>query len=263
MGQEPPRDNSRLPWFPFYFWDWESSLRVRQMGPTARAYYFHLLGFQFAEGSLPSDRESLKRILLMPDDPGGQVDREAALTQVLECFQPDDNGRLRNARMEVIRSHQIAAHRAKSIAGKAGRMKQLGAEPGQSPDGPGALSGQSPADADADANADTNADASKTDVRSNARKNDGALAHEDLAAVMWALGDVIPAALSKDAKALLRLAGGNGAELCRVISQFQVNDKMRRPLAVLTSVVKEHFSGPITEARKSGASAMAAGRRVQ
>jgi hypothetical protein len=103
------------------------------MGPVARTYLFTLLAIQFQEGSIPSDREILKMLLLMPQDPGGSFDQEAVLEQVLQCFEPDGTGRLKNPRMDEIRGNQLDLAKAKSMGGRAGRNKQLQALPGESP----------------------------------------------------------------------------------------------------------------------------------
>lgn len=123
-----------LPWFPFYGWDWFSSMRVRMMGPVARAYYLELLRTQWDEGSIPQlapacqecrnlkrdmcDKcrsarlEPVKRLLQMPQERTYEglvdgLDYDAILLQVLTAFIPDGKG-LVNQKLKRIREEQLA-----------------------------------------------------------------------------------------------------------------------------------------------------------
>lgn len=119
----------RLPWFPFYLNDWETDQKVRLMGPVARSFFLALLIAQWREGSIPPDRGTLRRLLVMPADPrifvptippgsgdaddDDLLDYEAILDQVLDCFRPDRNGGLQNAGLESIRAEQINTHESR------------------------------------------------------------------------------------------------------------------------------------------------------
>lgn len=126
--------SDKLPWLPFYISDWENDRRVRAMGPVARSYYLTLLICQWREGSLPADRKTLQRLLVLPCDPLRSdlqlslnsdphqrmdgIDHDAVLDQVLECFDLTDAGVFVNARLNSIREQQLRVVEAKSRGGK-------------------------------------------------------------------------------------------------------------------------------------------------
>lgn len=149
-------DAAKLPYFPFYLNDWETSSTVKAMGPVARYYYLHLLMHQWREGFIPADRTQLKRLLVIPKDPLIKdatvpssslfpwmetkeidlLDHDAILAQVLQNFKSNGRGRLQNPRLEIIRRAHLCKSAVFSASGKRGRMKQLAglarAWPGQS-----------------------------------------------------------------------------------------------------------------------------------
>lgn len=123
---------NRLPWFPFYHVDFETSPRVKQMGPVARCYYLTLLSHQWQEGSIPEDRQAISRILNMPDDRLSNgyleyltdtvhepyLDLKSTLDMVLACFKSNGRGRLVNERMEIVRRYHANVHAAQSKGAK-------------------------------------------------------------------------------------------------------------------------------------------------
>lgn len=132
-----------LSWFPFYTRDWALDIKVRLMGPVARAYYAELLRTQWEEGSIPDDRDAIRKLLTMPMDPreyvpgyGGApdgeerdrdmdtLDYETILSQVLECFELDGKGGLQNRKLNSIRLEQIKRFESKKKASLAGNRKR-------------------------------------------------------------------------------------------------------------------------------------------
>lgn len=114
-----------LPWFPFYCVDWCSSLRVRTMGPVARAFYLELLRTQWEQGSIPADVETICRILAMPSDPGqGELDYVRIVKQVLECFVPAGDGRLINPKLYHVRQEQEKLLHSRSAGAAATNAKR-------------------------------------------------------------------------------------------------------------------------------------------
>lgn len=114
-----------LPWFPFYCIDWFNSLRVRTMGPVARAFYLELLRTQWEQGSIPADVESICRILVMPTDPGqGDLDYPRIVKQVLQCFVPMGDGRLINPKLYHVRQEQEKLLRSRSAGAAATNSKR-------------------------------------------------------------------------------------------------------------------------------------------
>jgi uncharacterized protein YdaU (DUF1376 family) len=122
---------SNLPWFPFYLNDWETDAKVRLMGPVTRSFFLVFLMHQWREGAIPADRKILRLLLLMPSDPtvtreqaGSRledfVDYDAVLDQVLQCFTPNENGGLINARLESIRAGCDQKRKKSSIGGQRG-----------------------------------------------------------------------------------------------------------------------------------------------
>lgn len=142
--------SEKLPFLPFYVNDWETDEKVRSMGPATRGYYLALLIMQWREGSIPSDRRELKRLLQFPRDPmvlapgvmpegytpvdyendSEYIDLDAILKQCLSCFSPNGNkARLVNPKLELVRKRHLGIRRAKSEGGKVGRLSQLQSMP--------------------------------------------------------------------------------------------------------------------------------------
>jgi hypothetical protein len=135
-------NGSKLPFLPFYLNDWETDEKVRRMGPACRYFYLHFLMCQWREGSIPSDRRELLRMLRFPCDyfvdgvveslcsdplnggPDDWLDMDAALGSVLECFEPDGDGRLVNRRLESLRKYHLGLKKAFSNgANKTNKIK--------------------------------------------------------------------------------------------------------------------------------------------
>src|SRR5579863_4532964 len=124
------------------------------MGPVARCYYMTLLAQQWQEGSIPSDRTEVERLLIMPSDYQEEgyvngagpkaIDLKATIDKVLACFEPNGKGGLVNKRMEVIRRYHNNIRKAKSEGGKNGRMRQIQSKPGHTPGIPRTKNGDTP-----------------------------------------------------------------------------------------------------------------------
>ena len=118
----------KLPWMPFFGSDFYHDEAVRLMSLEEEAVYMRLLWWQWREGSLPADPEHMAKLA------GASVS-----AQVMGRFPVtrDADGRRRNPRLDEIRRDQLALIEARSLAGKAGRAKQIRtkrqARPGQSP----------------------------------------------------------------------------------------------------------------------------------
>jgi uncharacterized protein YdaU (DUF1376 family) len=113
----PPRKRKRNPRqgkppaFQFYPADWLSDLRVAAMTWEERGVYIHLLAYCWREGRIPTDPETLGRVLMM--DPA----RVASLwVAIAPCFDADG----RNPRLSRERRAQDEYHKSQSANGKRG-----------------------------------------------------------------------------------------------------------------------------------------------
>ena len=103
------------PAFQFYARDWLADARVQMMTLAQRGAYIHLLAFAWAEDGLPDDPDALARLL--------GVTREhfdAELWPALEpCWQRRGR-KLRNPRLEEVRSDLETYRQSRSEAGRRG-----------------------------------------------------------------------------------------------------------------------------------------------
>lgn len=136
-------DSARLHWMKFYLDDWATSLKVRMMGPIARAWYWELLMLQWREGYVSDSDQSLMRYLLqMPRDPShlqqpiadDSNDYPAILRQVKECFRELNQGKLVNDKLHLIRNQTLAEFKAKSVGAQRANAKRWLTESVSSPD---------------------------------------------------------------------------------------------------------------------------------
>jgi uncharacterized protein YdaU (DUF1376 family) len=107
--------NAKTPAFQFYaenFLGGTADMSAEEVG-----IYIRLLCHQWHRGGLPDDD---KKLLLLS---GG---KRAALTEVKKKFFPDEDGLLKNRRLEATREEQKRYREAKSIAGKSGNKKRWG-----------------------------------------------------------------------------------------------------------------------------------------
>lgn len=111
-------DDLLLPWFPFYYADFEFGETVSLASYGGQIAYVKLMGRQFRKGSLPKDIRALAKLIKMP---------VRLVKQIEAAFPVCEDGRRRNPRMQVIREEQFAKHRAKVEAGRrGGRTKAKG-----------------------------------------------------------------------------------------------------------------------------------------
>jgi len=110
MNTLPPK-RKRSSWFAFYPDDFSGG--TRSMSLAGRGAFIELLGYQFANGSIPADDRTLCRITgAFPDE------WSAVKEEVLAKFEFDEDGNLVNLRMqkereerEEIRSKRVDASR--------------------------------------------------------------------------------------------------------------------------------------------------------
>ena len=132
----------KLPWFPFYFLDFHNDEKVKLMGPATRYIYIMLLSHQWQEGSLPSDRQSIQRLIdsipkdwqtqeqidamlsndLTDHQSGHLFDYDAVISQIVSCFELQ-NDRLVNKRLSEIRNRQVKTHIAREKGAEKSREK--------------------------------------------------------------------------------------------------------------------------------------------
>lgn len=115
----------RKPWFPFYAADWLCDLDVMSMTLAERGAYMHLLTIQWREGFIPNSEATVYRLLglcfgsrLIDPDNQGLFE----LTNVLNMFEvdPENPDKLKNKRLEIIRSEADTISEQRAIAGKKG-----------------------------------------------------------------------------------------------------------------------------------------------
>jgi hypothetical protein len=150
--------HNSLAWFPFYTRDWFTDVKVRLMGPVARAYFLELLRTQWDEGSIPAPApacedcqshqrdmcdkcrsaqlEPIRRLLQMPqdrcfDEMMDGLDYDGILRQVLTAFGPDGNGGLVNSKLKKVREEQEKIKASKSLGAQKANHKRWGSESDQ------------------------------------------------------------------------------------------------------------------------------------
>lgn len=103
-------------YFAFYPADWLTDERVRLMTLQQRGLYVELLCYQWREGSLPADPETLAKIL------GIQPKVFATLwdDRLAGCFSPSSASRLVNPRLENERKRAQKKHRERVSSGRKG-----------------------------------------------------------------------------------------------------------------------------------------------
>ncbi len=101
----------RLQWFPFYGDDWLLSPTVRKMTWEHRGVYLELLCWQWRDGSLPADPETLARMIGATPE---------AVLEILDAFPLVNASHRANRRLESIRKEQKSLSRKRSKAGAAG-----------------------------------------------------------------------------------------------------------------------------------------------
>ena len=105
----------KLPWFPYYLYDYEASQKVKSMTFEAEGAYHALLRSQWVNGNVPASDEGLRGCLVKPCS-------QEALEQVKACFlvnRSDPSVRF-NARLEEIRAEQEGKHKAAAVSGRKG-----------------------------------------------------------------------------------------------------------------------------------------------
>lgn len=109
-----------LQWFPFYVKDFLTDATVNLMDHAAVGVYVKLLCHQWLEGSIPSDKYTMARLLHIE-----QSAFDALWPQMEVCFvqHVEFKDRLINERMEAVRAEQQnKAERARQ-AGRKGGLK--------------------------------------------------------------------------------------------------------------------------------------------
>lgn len=91
-----------LRWMPWDVVSWMLSRRVAALSPLARGAYFELLCRQWYDGALPSDDASLCICARVSPDQWAE-----AKTSVLQFFEEDENGGLRQSRCEQEKQEAI------------------------------------------------------------------------------------------------------------------------------------------------------------
>ena len=102
--------------FFFYPADWLTDERVRLMTFEERGLYLELLCYQWREGSLPSESESLAGILGLSSDHLERIWQP----RVSACFVSNGHGRLINRRMAKVRKQAQKKHQERSASGRKG-----------------------------------------------------------------------------------------------------------------------------------------------
>ncbi len=105
-----------LVWFSFYGNDWLRDENVRLMNLAQRGAYIDLLCLEWSEGSLPTDPELLRR-LVMAD----KAEWETIWCSPLkERFVENESGRLYNQRLEKVRAETEAFRQKMADRGRMG-----------------------------------------------------------------------------------------------------------------------------------------------
>jgi len=119
---------SRKPWFPFYAADWLSDARVTALTLPEQGAYVRLLAIQWREGSIPSDRSDLLRLVgLSIGEYSSAMSELFSIDKVLSFFgqfDANDPTRLRNDRLEEIRKETDRHQKDRVKAGKIGAKKR-------------------------------------------------------------------------------------------------------------------------------------------
>ncbi len=114
---------SPLPYFQFFARDWLSSSGTRDMSLAARGAYIDLLSYQWEDGDLPDSLPVLAKRL------GVSLQEFEAIWPELEgSFERDENGRLRNPRLDEERAHVMGLSSIRSMSGKKGGRPRKQAE---------------------------------------------------------------------------------------------------------------------------------------
>ncbi len=118
----------RRPYMPFFGDDFFGSQAVRMMSHESRGVLLELLWLAWRDGSIPSDRKLLTRLLGAGSD---LVDR--CWPEIESLWQPAGDGRLVNQELEDERSRQDEHRRRMSEAGKRGNSVRWGSQDERSP----------------------------------------------------------------------------------------------------------------------------------
>ena len=106
---------SKAPAFQFYASDFLSDLKVATMSMEERGVYITLLSYAWLESGLPDDIKKLARLC------GNPKNFQKTWEVVGECFYIDEeDGRLKNTKMEEIRDNLQSFKKKMSDAGKKG-----------------------------------------------------------------------------------------------------------------------------------------------
>ena len=110
-------------WFPWYPRDFRLSEKVMRLSPAGRGIYVMLLCAQWEHETLPSDIGALARLADCSVE-----ELESEWPVLSECFTLSRDGkRAFNARLKQIRKQTSETSRKRSVAGKLGGSKGLGA----------------------------------------------------------------------------------------------------------------------------------------
>jgi len=109
---------TKLPFMPFYGFDYETDERTTMLTDTEHGVYFRLLWQQWKEGSVPSDPDRAAKLIRSSD-----VTATAHI--IRQFFVPiGDTTRVHNKKLDQIRTMKEIEHKAKSLGGKNSARKK-------------------------------------------------------------------------------------------------------------------------------------------